>query len=87
MNFLDLEEQGLYSRTSLVVDYDPHDHGDSFDAVVILIIQTIQLFEHPTFSRKNKCIPSIQTPTLEIIIPIYKHLHLAELEWGSLNVY
>ena len=53
VNFLDLEEQGLYSRTSLVVDYDPHDHGDSFDAVMILIIRTIQLFEHPTFSRKN----------------------------------
>ena len=43
----------------------------------------------PPPSRKmiNYCIPSIRTPTFEVIIPISKHLHLAELEWGSPNVY
>ena len=33
------------------------------------------------------CIPSIQTPTFEIIIPISKHLNLVELELGLPNVY
>ena len=57
--------------------------------VIILIIQTTQLFEHPPFPGKmiNYCIPSIRTPTFEIIIPISEHLHLAELERGSPNVY
>ena len=49
--------------------------------VMCLIIQTIQLFEHPRFPGKiiNFCIPNIRTPTFEIIIPISEHLHLAEL--------
>ena len=36
----------------------------------------------PLFQEKlnNYCIPSIQTPTFQIIILISKHLHLAELE-------
>ena len=59
--------------------------------VITLIIQTIQSFDHPPppFPEKmlNFCIPSIQTPTFEIIIPISKHLHLAELERGLPNVY
>ena len=50
------------------------DHDKS--EVITLIIQTIQLFVRPPFSGKmlNFCIPSIQTPTFEIIIPISKHL-------------
>ena len=54
--------------------------------IMSAIIQTIQLFEHPSFPIKmiNYCIPSIQTPTFE---PISEHLHLAELEWGLPNVY
>ena len=57
--------------------------------IMSLIIQTIQLFKHPPFPGKiiNYCIPSIRTPTFEIIIPISEHLHLAELDWGSPNVY
>ena len=37
---------------------------------MILIIRTIQLFEHPPFPGKmiKYCIPCIQTPTFEIII-------------------
>ena len=35
----------------------------------------------------NYYIPSIQTPTFEIIVPISEHLHLAELERGSPNIY
>ena len=29
----------------------------------------------------------IQTPTFEIIIPIFEHLHLVELDQGSPNIY
>ena len=56
--------------------------------VITLIIRTIQLFEHPPFPGKmlNFCIPSIRTPTFEIIIPISEHLHPVELKRGSLNV-
>ena len=54
-----------------------------------LIIWTIQLLEHPPFPGKKikYCIPSIETPTFEIIIPISEHLHIAELNQGSTNVY
>ena len=38
----------------------------------------------PLFQEKlfNYCIPSIRTPTFQIIILISEHLHLAELERG-----
>ena len=39
------------------------------------------IIQTPPFSRKNY-IPSIPTPTFEIIIPISEHLHLTELKWG-----
>ena len=56
---------------------------------VILIIRTIQLFQHLPFSRKmiNYCISSIRTPMFEIIVPISEHLHPTELKQGSPNIY
>ena len=47
------------------------------------------IIQTPPFSRKkiNYCIPSIRTPTFEVIIPISKHLYLAKLKRGSPNVY
>ena len=36
----------------------------------------------PSRKKINYCIPSIRTHSFEIIIPISKHLHLAELEPG-----
>ena len=54
---------------------------------MIVIIETIQLFEHPPSSGKIiNCIPSIWTPMFEIIIPISEHLHIAELKRGLPNV-
>ena len=56
-------------------------HDPTQCTIMILIIRTIQLFEHPPFQEKY-CISSIRTPTFEIIIPISEHLHLVELEQG-----
>ena len=43
----------------------------------------------PPFLGKmiDYCIPSIRAPTFEIIITISEHVHLAELNQVSLNIY
>ena len=61
-----------------MVDYRNHSNNSNHP-----IIRT-----PPPFPGKmlNFCIPSIRTPTFEIINPTSEHLHLVELERGSLNV-
>ena len=67
-------------------DVDIHQSVMRLHTIMILIIRTLQLFKHsPPFPAKMSCILNIRTPTFEIILLISKHLHLAELEWESLN--
>ena len=51
---------------------DPGGHNES----------TIQLFKYPPFPGQmiNYCIPSIQTPTFDTIIPISEHSHFTQLK-------
>ena len=63
-----------------------HANKNQWCTVMILIIQTIQLFEHPLFQEKLLT-TVFQAFAHSRLIPISEHLHLAELEWGSPNVY